>query len=353
MTNIVTTDDDLKNTLKKIPKVDLHVHLDGALRVQTIWDLAKKMNHPLPVDNVKDLASKVRVSPDCKSLGDFLATFDVFYPLLKDWDAMNRVAYEFCEDMAAENARYVEVRFAPVLQEAEGYSMRDVVISVLAGLENGGRDFGVDVKIILCCYRTEAPESSIETVKIAKEFLNRGVVAIDLAGFEGAAAHHHSKAFDLAMSEGIPITIHAGEAGTSENIKEAIHNLGATRIGHGVHLKDDPELLQLVIDRQIPLEMCLTSNVQTQVVSDLDTHPFPEYYRSGVYVTLNSDDPGVSNITLTHELDLAHSRYGLSLEELAGIELNGLRAAFVPNEMKNKLIEEYTREFAALGIEAK
>ncbi len=341
----------VREILKKLPKVDLHVHLDGSLRVQTIWDLAQRVNHPLPASSPEELASKVQVSPDCQSLLDFLGTFEVFYPLLMDWYAMNRLAYEFCEDMAQENARYVEVRFAPVLQVAEGYAMRDVVVSVLEGLEKGCRDFGVDIQIILCCYRTESPESSIETVKLAKEFLGKGVVAIDLAGNEAVAAAPHGKAFELAMSEGIPITIHAGEAGTSENIKEALKNLGAARIGHGVHLKDDPELMKEIIERQIPLEMCLTSNVQTQVVDGFSSHPFPDYYRQGVYVTLNSDDPGVSNTTLSRELWLAHKHYGLNVEQIAGIVLKGLEAAFVPEEKKQQLVKSYTGEFKTLGID--
>ncbi|MDQ7780985.1 MAG: adenosine deaminase [Planctomycetota bacterium] len=308
---------------------DLHLHLDGAVRPRTVWDLAREQGHRLPARSVREVARLVRVSKSCRNLTAFLKTFEVFYPLLRTPVAVERIAFELCEDQAKSGVDCFEARFAPVLQAREGFSMEEAVERALAGLRRGCAKFGVEAGLILCCYRSESPASSLRTVRIARRHISNGVVGIDLAGDEiRFPARAHLKAFKLAQRWGIPVTVHAGEAGPASNILEAVLDLGASRIGHGVRLEDDTRTYDLVVKRQIPLEMCLTSNVQTGVVKSYTSHPFARYLRDGVMVTLNSDDPGVSNTTLPREYELARKHLHLSPPELQAIRLNAFVARF-------------------------
>ncbi len=335
-----------------LPKCDLHVHLDGSVRVGTIRDAANKMGVRLPTQDLKELTKYVQVPPDCRSLSDFLKAFEVFYPVLKDPEILERISYELCEDASKENIRYMEVRFAPVLQVKKGFPMVEVVKSVLKGLKRGERDFKIRTLLLLCCYRSEPPITSIQTVNLALKYKEDGVAGIDLAGDE---AHfpvgERKEAFLIAKKNDLPATVHAGEAGGAENIRFALEALGARRIGHGVRLKEDPDLLEKVKRDKIPLEMCLTSNVQTQVVKEYDLHPFREYYDLGIPVTINTDDRSVSNITLTSEIIRAIEYYQLSLEDIKRITLNGIEYAFTTEKEKGGLKKNFEREFQELGID--
>jgi adenosine deaminase len=338
--------------IHRLPKCDLHVHLDGSIRVGTIRDAANKMGVKLPTQNLKKLAKYVQAPPDCRSLTDFLKAFELFYPALKDPEILERISYELCDDVARENVRYMEVRFAPILQATENFTMEEVLTSVLAGLKRGSRDFSVETLLLLCCYRSESPATSIETVKLALKYREKGVAGIDLAGDE---AHfpvgEHKEAFLIAKKNDLPATVHAGEAAGAENIRFAIEGLGARRIGHGVRLKENKQLLKKVIRERIPLEMCLTSNVQTQAVREYDLHPFREYYDLGVPVTLNTDDRSISNITLTGELIKAIEYYQLSLEDIKRITLNGIEYAFTTAKAKKALKKEFENRFQELGLD--
>ncbi|MCK4648768.1 adenosine deaminase [bacterium] len=335
-----------------LPKCDLHVHLDGSVRVKTIRDAANKLGVRLPTQDLKKLARYVQAPPDCRSLSDFLKAFDLFYPVLKDPEVLERISYELCEDASKENVRYMEVRFAPVLQEKEGFPMEEVVKSVLKGLRRGQKDFKIRTLLLLCCYRSEPPATAVETVNLALKYREEGVAGIDLAGDE---AHFpvgkRKEAFLIANKNNLPATVHAGEAGGAENIRFALEVLGARRIGHGVRLKEDPDLLKKVKRNKVPLEMCLTSNVQTQVVKEYDLHPFREYYDLGIPVTINTDDRGVSNITLTSEIIKAIEYYQLSLEDIKKITLNGIEYAFTSKKEKAELKEEFEKNFQELGID--
>lgn len=336
----------------RLPKCDLHVHLDGSMRVKTIRDAANKLGVRLPTQDLKELARYVQAPPDCRNLSDFLKAFDLFYPALKDPEVLERISYELCEDASKENIRYMEVRFAPVLQAREGFPMEEVVKSVLKGLERGERDFKIKTPLLLCCYRSEPPATSVETVNLALKYRKDGVAGIDLAGDE---AHfpvgERKEAFLIAKKNNLPATVHAGEAGGAKNIRFALEVLGARRIGHGVRLKEDPDLLERVKRNKVPLEMCLTSNVQTQVVKEYDLHPFREYYDLGIPVTINTDDRGVSNVTLTSEIIKAIEYYQLSLEDIKRIILNGIEYAFTTEKEKRDLKREFEKRFQELGID--
>lgn len=335
--------------LKKLPKVDLHLHLDGALRVKTIYELAQHQNYKLPTDKLEELHKYVQVPENCRSLADFLKAFETFYPLLMNPDAMERVAYEVSEDCYKDNVKYCEIRFAPVLQAKGDYSMEEILDGVLKGLAKAHYEFGIINPLILCCYRSEPPETSIETVKLAIKYRNRGIVAIDLAGDEEHyPAEIHKEAFKLAQEHNFPITVHAGEAGAPKNIREAIEILGAQRIGHGIRIIEDKELYEYVKEKQIPLEMCLTSNVQTTVAKDYETHPFKRCFQGGLRVTINTDDPGVSNITLTDEYFLLKKYYNFGWQEIIKVLVNGIESSFTTEERKTKLKQEFEEEIKEL-----
>ncbi|MBL4888705.1 MAG: adenosine deaminase [Candidatus Lindowbacteria bacterium] len=327
---------------QKLPKVDLHCHIDGALRVATIRDLAKEKNAALPTEDLQELAKYVQVPESCRSLGDFLKTFDFFYPFLMGEGPMERAMYELCEDMAKDGVLYFEGRFAPILQTNKNTPdragvMDRITAAVVRGAEAGMRDFGVECGIILCCYRSETPESSIATVELADK--HRGmVVGIDLAGDEhNFPIESHAAAFSRAEEMELQVTIHAGEASGSESVRSALDIGKAKRIGHGVRIKDDEELQGRIRDEGICVECCLTSNLQTCTVADLSEHPFPRFREQGICATINTDDPGVSGISLSYEYDVASRAFDYDKEDLMSITLDAMDHAFTDQNVKERI----------------
>jgi adenosine deaminase len=329
---------------KKLPKIDLHIHLDGAIRVPTIAELGDELGIRLPSYDAKKLARYVQVNRDCRSLTDFLKRFEVFYPLLPFARTQERIAYELCEDCRRDNVIYFETRFAPALAANGKFRMEDAIVAALEGLRRGQRDFDVRCGLILCCYRSISVKENIATVNLAHKYRDRGVIGIDLAGDETHfPAAPHAAAFALARKLEIPITIHAGEGGRPENIREAVFEHGATRIGHGVSLQKDPELLKAVRDRGTVFEVCLTSNLQTCTVTSLQRHPFKKFLDEQVCVTLNTDDPGISNITLTDELELAARGFNLRPSQIRQLQQNAARAAFAGPSLRKQIERMVTK----------
>ncbi|MCX7716505.1 MAG: adenosine deaminase [Endomicrobia bacterium] len=325
--------------IAQLPKVELHRHLDGSVRVETIRDAALKYGFNLPSENIEELKKYVQVSPECSSLTEFLKTFDFFYEFLKFPDIIERVAYECCEDAAKkENIKYLELRFAPPLQTNKGFSEEDVVKSVLRGIEYGQKEFNIKAGIILCIYRyhTITEQQNWETLKLAEKYFGNGVIGIDLAGDESKySVLLYKKFFERAKVIGLPITCHAGEAGGPEEVKYAI-KLGAKRIGHGTHIYEDEEVMKMVKDEDITLEVCLTSNVQTQVVENIEKHPVKKYYDYGIKITLNTDDPSVSGIDLNYELNLASKFFKFNLDDIKKIIKNSIEASFLDISKEEK-----------------
>jgi adenosine deaminase len=326
--------------IKKIPKVDLHRHLDGSVRVETLRDAALKHNFKLPATDLKELKKFVQVSPECSSLTEFLKAFEFFYDFLKFPDVVERIAFENCEDAKKENIEYVELRFAPPLQATQNFSEEEVLKCAISGIKEGMKNFGIKAGLILCVYRSLSEEQNWITTKLAEKYFGRGVVGIDLAGDESRfSVNLYDKFFKYAKDANIPITCHAGEASGAESIRNAI-KLGANRIGHGTRLFEDEDLMKEVRDLQIPLEICLTSNKQTQVIHSLEEHPFKKYYDFGIKVTLNTDDPSVSGIDINHELLLAKKLFKLTDEDLKKIVVNGIESAFISDREKIDLLKK-------------
>lgn len=333
---------------RQLPKIDLHLHLDGAIRVSTIAELGDQLGVRLPTYDPRQLARYVQVNHDCRSLTDFLKRFETFYPILPYAVTQERIAYELCEDCARDNVIYFETRFAPALATKGKFTMEDAVVAALEGLRRGQRDFGVRCGLILCCYRSVALDENLATIRLAQKYRDRGVIGIDLAGDEkNFPASAHADAFALARKLELPVTIHAGEAGPAGNIREAVFEHGATRIGHGVALQEDTELLKQVRDRGTVFEICLTSNLQTCTVPTLAAHPFRKLLDEQVRVTLNTDDPAISNITLTHEYELAAREFKLTPAQIREVLVNAANAAFAEPSERARLESLVRREIPA------
>ena len=332
-----------KETLRRWPKAELHVHLDGALRPATMLELARQQGVRLPADTPEALAKAMLVR-DARNLEEYLEKYSITLSVLQSAAALERVAYEFVVDKAAENVRYVEVRYSPLLHRP-ALTIAQAIEAPLAGIRRASAETGAKVGLIVCAMRTKPPAESLELARAAAEYQSAGVTAFDLAGAErGFPARDHRAAFEYAAAHGMACTCHAGEGDGPHSIHQALHEVGAQRIGHGTRLGEDPALLEEVIARKIPLEMCLTSNVHTHVVASVAEHPFKRYLQQGVVVTLNTDGPLTDGVTLTDEYFQAHAVLGLSAADLARVVLNTCESAFLPEFDKVALVSRVQSE---------
>ncbi|MGM0470953.1 MAG: adenosine deaminase [Bacillota bacterium] len=338
----------MRELIRKLPKVELHLHLDGSLRVKTVRQLSQKLELDLPVTSKESLADYLQVSGQCADLGNYLEKFELPIKLMQTPEAISRIAYELVEDLAAENVRYAEIRFAPLLL-TEQLSAFEVVEAALDGLKRGEKEFGVIANLILCCMRDQDPSKSIEVTQLAIDYLDAGVVGIDLAGDEdNFPPEEHEQAFQLAKGAGLNRTVHAGEAAGATSVKKAIDYLSAQRIGHGIRTIEDREVLAEVVEEEIPLEICPTSNLQTKVISDLESAPIRDYYELGIPITINTDNRTVSNTTLSQEYVKLHRQLDFSLAEIKELIINGLQAGFIEQSEKERLVAEFKAEFTTI-----
>ena len=332
-----------RETLFDWPKAELHCHLDGSLRLGTLVDLARERNRLdlLPAADEESLAEELKKIDGSATLEEYLAWFGYTIPLMQSRAALHRIAYELAEDNAKENVRYLEIRYGPTLHTENGLTLWQVNDAVLAGLREAEQDFGIKTGVIICGLRDRFESASLAQAELAAAHRDEGVVGFDLAGGEqGNPAEMHGAAFYHARKHLLNITIHAGESFGPASIRQALFKCGAHRIGHGVTLGQDPDLLRYFVDRQIPLEICPTSNVQTHVVASYEAHPVAEYVRAGVPVTINTDNRLFSRTTVTDELYLAHTRCGIPAEDIHAIVLNSFQHSFLPHAEKTDLIHE-------------
>ena len=340
-----------KDFLRTLPKVLLHDHLDGGLRPSTVIELAKDTGYKnLPTTDSGNLAAWFHRGATRGSLPLFLEGFEHTCGVMQTEESLERVAYEMMEDMKNDGVVYVETRFAPIFHTSKGLHLETVVKSVLKGLEKGRKDFGVHYGLILCAMRNMDPSLSQEIAELAVDYRSKGVVGFDLAGEEGGfPPKKHVEAFHYIQRENFNITVHAGEAFGKESIWQAIQWCGAHRIGHATRLIEDMRikdgellsmgtLAQYVLDKRIPLEICLTSNVHTGAVKSLPEHPFAMFYRYKFRLSLNTDDRLMSNITLTDEYNTAAETFGLKLEDLEKLAINAMKSAFVPYKQRIAII---------------
>jgi len=332
---------------EKLPKTDLHVHLDGSLRIESMLQIAEQDGIKLPSDNPEGLRRAMHCGENTGTLVEYLKAFEITLSVMQTEDALFRSAYELGQDAARENVRYMEVRYAPMLHSRRGLRMTAVVEAVLAGLRQAEKDHGIESSVIICGIRNISPDSSLEMARLAVAYKNRGVVGFDLAGAEyDHPAKHHKEAFQLIRNNNINCTIHAGEAFGPESISQAIHVCGAHRIGHGCRLRESGDLLHYVNDHRIALECCPSSNVQTGAVASIASHPLKLCHDLGVRVTVNTDNRLITDTTVSKELWLCHKEMGLNEKDIARVILNGFKAAFMPFHIKQGYLRRISDELA-------
>jgi len=319
--------------LRSLPKLELHCHLDGCVRLETAREIALATGVPLPPSLREAL-----VAPEvCLDLADYIRRIDFALELMQRPEDLFRIAEELAESWAAENVIYGEARFAPQFHTRRGLTMQQALDEVHAGLASGQKKFGVRFGVIVCCLRHQPAELSLQVARLAANNMDK-VCALDLSGDElrfGAA--NHREAFALARQAGLHRTAHAGEAAGAASVREALDVLHPERLGHGVRVEEPPQLLQELRQREVPLDMCPKSNLQTRAVDSLDNHPAPRLLRQGLRVTISTDARITSDSSVTQEFETLRRFHGWGLAEFWACQRNAARAAFVPDSVRAEL----------------
>lgn len=317
--------------LRKLPKIELHCHLDGSLSREFIEErLGRKVSE-----------EELSVSEDCRSLSEYLEKFALPGECLKDAKGLEGAGYDVLRTMSRENVVYAEIRFAPLLHVDRNFEVRQVIEALLRGLERGKQEFGVDYNVITCAMRNHSQEENEYMLREAYPFLGKGVCAADLAGAEGIyPMSGFMELFEKARDMGIPFTLHAGECGEVKNVLDSVE-AGAVRIGHGIAMRGEEDTKKLVKERGIGVEMCPISNLQTKAVADSAEYPLREFLEEGLLVTINTDNRTVSNTSMTKELEFIQKTYGISDEEILLLMRNAAKTAFVEKEKKERMLKLY------------
>ena len=328
--------------MRKEISIDLHLHFDGSLSISNARELAALEGVALPEDD-NELKVALTVSPDCKDLGEYLTKFAFPLSLLQSEAAIEQGMYTLCRELDAEGCIYAEIRFAPQLHLDKGLDQKKVVEAAIRGFKRGAIDGG----LILCCMRGDDNAALNETtLEIAREYLGKGVVALDLAGNEaGFPTDSFASLFARARELQVPFTIHAGEADCAESVRSALA-MGASRIGHGVRSIEDPALVEILAKNHIALELCPISNIQTTVFDDISEYPIRQFLKAGVAVTVNSDNRSVSATTARQEMLLLKNTFALTDEEEKALLHSSVDAAFASEALKKKLHERVEESFS-------
>lgn len=319
----------------KLPKIELHCHLDGSVRAETIIDIAKKENVNLPIYDKEELRKHISIIENCECLDEYIEKFDLTNLVMQNKYGLERIAYEVLEDASVENVKYIEIRFAPQLHRLNGLNYDEIIQSVINGVKKAEKDFDIKGNVIISTMRHMSEESGMEVIEVAKKYLGKGVVAFDMAGKEDEGfCITYNNLIKKAKEENFNITLHAGEQASYKNVIDAI-NLGATRIGHGIKIINSKETMDLVKEKNILLEMCPTSNIQTSNASDYVTYPFKKFLDYGIVASLNTDNRTVSNITLTKEYENIFNTLDFDLYKRNYLET--VNASFSNEETKDWL----------------
>ncbi|MCF7822671.1 MAG: adenosine deaminase [Candidatus Marinimicrobia bacterium] len=334
-----------RDFLLELPKPELHCHLDGSLRLDTILDLAQKDKVDLPYKDRDTLSKAVTVKGQVKNLETYIDKFQITLSVLQTADALERAAFELAEDAAAENVRLLEVRYSPILHQKRGMTPMESLDAVIAGLNKAQHEFNISTGVIVCGIRNFSIESSIQLAELAIAYKYRGVIGYDLAGVEeNFPAKDHLQAFYLIRNNNVNVTLHAGEAYGPASIHQAIHYCGANRIGHGTRLREDGDLMNYVNDHRICLEVCLTSNYQTGSLAKIENHPLKFYHDYGLRLSLNTDNRLISGVTLVDEYMLAHKTFNFNMLDFKDFIISGFKSAFLEHRERTKLIKEVAHQ---------
>lgn len=322
-----------KDILQRVPKVELHCHLDGSISMACLEKMAKKDGYPL-----ENLA-KVRAPKKCQNLQAYLDSFDAVLPLLQSEENLTMAAYDLVEQVSAENVRYLEIRFAPLLHTHQGLNVAQIVDAVCRGIKQGIKDYAVEVNLIISAMRHHSNERNLDLVEKVSALNHARVVGFDYAGDERDDLGERGAVVALAKDQQFQITLHAGECGCAHHVVEAIH-LGATRIGHGVAIKDHPQILDICVQNGILLEICPTSNLQTNAIDTIENYPYPLFVEKKVKFCVNTDNRTVSNTSLTNEYAWLHEHFGFDLPMMQKTNMDAIQASFASEATKQRIQRE-------------
>ena len=322
--------------------VDLHLHLDGAISVESAKELAKLQGIAIP-ESDEELLKLLRVSEDCHNLNEFLEKFDFPCSLIQTFEGVRKATSNLLNELKTQGVMYAEIRFAPQLCTNQGMTQNEVVQAAIEGINDVD---GIVAQLILCCMRGEGnDDANIENINVAAKYLGKGVCAADLAGAEALfTTDKYANLFAYAKEKGVPFTLHAGEADGPESVREAI-DYGASRIGHGVRSIEDPKLVKLLAEKKIPLEICPNSNVCTVTYPNIEDVPLRQLMEAGVIVTINTDDPSVVGTDINKEFNDSIKAFNLTKDEVKQLLINSVNAAFVDDATKLKLLEQIEKGF--------
>lgn len=340
-----------KGFYKSLPKVELHRHLEGSLRLSTMLDIASTHKLDLPYDNELKFSSLVQVvNNDPFNFQNFLSKFATLRKFYQSPEAIRRIARETIIDAAADNIRYLELRFTPVaLTRIKDFPMSEAIDWVIEEVAEASNQFGVKTQLIASVNRHESVKLAEEVMQLAVDRIEKGIVGLDLAGSEAEyPGEEFEPVFSQAKESGLKITIHAGEWGGPEIIKMAIDTLMAERIGHGVRVMEDAGVIDLAKERRVAFEVCPTSNYQSGVVTNLNKHPLPGMISSGLICTVNTDDPGISRIELSDEYQISCEILGVSENGLSLLIQNAIDASFLTGMDKKLLSEKIANELSEI-----
>jgi adenosine deaminase len=329
--------------LCQLPKVDLHRHMEGSLRLETLAEVAREHGIDLPSYDIEELRPYVQFTDDEPNFPVFLSKMELLRRFYSAGEAVERIAYEAVADAADDNIWYLELRFSPA---GKHISPEEVVSNVVNAVRRATRDFAIKVRLLVTIVREFGLSVAEEVMELALAYHDQGIVGLDLAGHEethsGAPFAH---IFRRARETGLHITVHAGEGGGPDNVREAIEILGAERIGHGVRAIEDLSVVELIRERGIALEVCPTSNLQTGATQAFTLHPLRALFQMEVPVTINTDDPSICDTTLTDEYMVAVETLGFSVNEIQQTILNAARATFLPPDEKEALLKAFHKNF--------
>ena len=334
------------HTYRALPKVELHRHLEGSLRLDTMVDVARQHGIVIP-DDVIRLSTLVQVQEEDRfTFQNFLSKFNTLRLFYRSPDVIHRITREAIEDAAKDNVRYMELRFTPVaLSRAERFPLHDVMDWVLTSARAAAEQHGVIVRLIASVNRHESTDLAEQVAWLAAEHANDGIVGLDLAGNEAEfKSEPFYGIFKEAKQAGLHVTIHAGEWGPAIHVKEAIEDFEAERVGHGVRVLEDKNITALARERQTALEVCITSNYQSGVVDALEKHPIVKLLEEGLNVTINTDDPSISRITLSHEYHAACEDLSMPQRKLRECILAAAQAGFLPEQEKENLVDRLKKD---------
>ncbi len=318
-----------KQRLGELPKIELHCHLDGSLSRAFVETVLGRDVEP----------SELSVSEGCEDLNEYLAKFDIPLSLLRNMHVYTAAAYDLMKNAAKENVRYIEMRFDPITISDHAFSPDEIVEAVIEGMKEAERDYNIKGNVILCAMRHFNSDQNRATLDLAEKYLGRGVCCLDLAGAEGIfPTSEFKELFYEARERKVPYIIHAGETGSLQSIRDAV-DFGAKRLGHGIAMQGSDEVQSIVRDRGIAVEMCPTSNFQTNAATE-DGYPLREFLDKGLLVTINTDNRTVSDTTLTDELELVQQDFGITDEELIQLQKNAIKASFADEETKTEILKE-------------